>query len=122
MMVIVLSVCCNIFNGDEKSDNSEWKKASLPKMLHGDWYVDGIYEMKITSSKMTMNNREWVISEVEKNDDEYRIILKSSIHYRAMYFRNITDTSTEKSMGYITFSSYDAKKAVRGSWITMTKE
>lgn len=114
--------CCNIFNNDNNSDDSGWEKASMPKQLLGSWEINGFFYMKISSSKITIDNREWNIDTIEKNSGEYRIVTKSSIQYRALYFKNITDTTAEKSVGYIAFTAYDAKTSWRDEWVLMTKE
>jgi len=121
MVTVALSVCCNIFGNDSSGGSSEWKKTSLPGQLRGDWYVNGIYDMKVTSSKVTMSNRVWIIYSIDKREEEYRIVLRSSFEYKAMYIKNLTDTSAERTFGWGMNTSYDAKQAGIGEWITITK-
>ena len=78
--------------------------------------------MGIFSSKVIIDNREWIIVSIEKKDDEYRITVKSTYQYRSIYFTNLTDTNVEKSEGYFAISDYDAKQAERSEWSIMTKE
>ena len=121
VVTVALSVCCNIFGNDSSGGSSEWEKTSLPGQLRGDWNVNGIYDMKVSSSKVTMSNREWIINSIEKNGEEYRIVLRSSYEYKAMYIRNLTDTSAERAFGWGMNTSYNAKQAGIGEWITITK-
>ena len=121
MVLIALNFCCGILDDDSGNDDSGWKKASVPKQLQGNWYSNNVLDIKITSSKAVIDNREWSIAEVHKKEGEYRFIIKSAIQYRAVYFRNITDTSAEKSMGYIELTPYDAKQASQDSWVPITK-
>ncbi len=122
LLILMLSVSCNIFGGDESGGDSDWKKTSLPKQLRGKWYVNGVYEMEVTSSKVNMFNREWIVYSIDKNGEEYRIVLRSSFEYRAMYIDKLTDTSAERAFSLGMVSSYDAKQIEKGDWITITKE
>ena len=123
IVFIILNAGCNIFGSDNNSgDDSGWEKASMPKQLLSDWYRNGFHYMKITSTKVIIDNREWGIVNIYKKDSEYRIIGKSALQYKAFYFQNITDTTTEISMGYIAFTPYDVKTAARDSWIFIAKE
>ncbi len=123
IVTVVLSVCCNLFTNESGSSvDLEWKKTSLPGDLKGRWYVKSVYYMGIFSSKVIIDNREWIIVSIEKKDDEYRITVKSTYQYRSIYFTNLTDTNVEKSEGYFAISDYDAKQAERSEWSIMTKE
>ena len=93
----------------------------MPKQLLSAWYRNGFDYMKITSKNVIIDNREWGIVNIYKKDSEYRIIGKSTLQYKAFYFQNITDTTTEISLGYTTFTPYDAKTAARDSWIFISK-
>ena len=112
-----------IFSDEDNNSgsNSEWEKASMPKSLLGDWYVNGIHNIGIKSSVSIIDSREWGILSIDTNGEEYRIIVRSNYQYRAIYFREISDKSAEKSMGYIANTSYEAKNVIRGPWITITK-
>ncbi|MFC1694006.1 hypothetical protein ACFL1R_10920 [Candidatus Latescibacterota bacterium] len=121
--VLIFIAGCNIFNDADKNseDSSGWKKSSFPKMLSGKWYYNGVYDIKITSTMITTDNREWVASTIETNGEEYRVVARSDYQYRAFYFRNITITSAEKSLSLIAYTSYEAKKADKTSWVLITK-
>ena len=125
VLFIALFICvsCDIF-GSKKDDTDEmgWKKTSLPGQLKGNWYRNNYEYMKITSSKVTVENREWGIANIHKKDNEIRFMVKSEIQYLAIYFRNITDTKVEKSFGGIMYTLYEAKTSSRENWIILTKE
>jgi len=106
------NICCDIF-GDksEKEYDSDWKRVSMPTQLRGEWYINNFKYMTISSSKVTIDNREWSISTVSRKGEEYRFVTRGDVQYRAMYFKNITDSSAEFSLGYIAFTEYDAKEA-----------
>lgn len=122
-VVLIFIAGCNIFNDADKNseDSSGWKRSSFPKMLSGKWYYNGVYDMKITSKMVTTNNREWIVTNIETNGEEYRVVARSDYQYRAFYFRNITITAAEKSLSFISYTSYDAKKADKTSWVLITK-
>ena len=64
-------------------------------------------------------NREWQISRCEKNSGEYRIIAFSLREYFAYYFKNITAESTEYTVGYPTYTEYDAVTIGHGDFVTL---
>ncbi len=125
LLLIVLVVFINgcITSSDKKNseNNSEWKNTSLPKNLSGNWYFKGAYDTGITSSKITINNREWIIYSIETNGEEYRIIVVSDQQYWALYFRNITEKSAEKSFGEVAYDKFMATNTQKSSWIIITK-
>ena len=123
IVTVVLSVCCNLFTNESGSSvDSEWKKISLPGKLTGKWDIKDVLYMEILSSKVIIDNREWIIVSIERKDDEYKITTRSSYQYRSIYFTNLTDTIVEMAEGYFANSEYDAKKTERSDWIIMTKE
>jgi len=117
---------CDLFGvNDDDSDryDTEWEKASMPKHLLGSWQEMNYTFMTITSLRITIDNREWNIETISKNaDGEYRIIAKSTVQYRAFYFRKIRETTAEKALGMLAFTLFDAKMAPRNEWTEMNKE
>ena len=124
MVVIVIGTGCTLLGNDNGTSGTEcgWRKTNLPKNLTGKWYINDIFDIEITSSTITMDNRKWSIDSIEKSSDEYRIVGRSDRQYRAFYFKNITEVSTEKAVGYIAYVQYDAKEADKSSWVTITKK
>ena len=124
MVVIAIGVGCTLFGNDNGTSGTddEWNKTTVPKNLIGKWYINDVFDIEITSSNITMDNRYWSIYTVEKGIEEYRIIARSERQYRAFYFQNITDVSAEKAVGYIAYTSYDAKEAGKSPSITITKK
>ena len=124
MLVIVIGTGCTLLGSDNGSSSTddEWNKTTLPKNLIGKWYINDIFDIEITSSTITMDNRKWSIDSIEKSSDEYRIVGRSDRQYRAFYFKNITEVSAEKAVGYIAYVQYDAKEADKSSWVTITKK
>ena len=109
-----------IFDNKKKSD-PEWKKTPIPSNLKSEWYHNKFFEMKITSTDVTINNQSWSILQYETNGEEYRMIVFDYPLYRVIYFRNLTENSVEKSMGEIAYNEYDATEASRSSWIFLGK-
>ena len=123
IVALVFNVYCDLFTNEKGgSYDSEWKKTSIPGKLKGEWYINDVCYMEISSSKVIMDNREWIIVSIEKKDEEYRITVKSSYQYRSFYFTYLTDTTVEKSEGYFGNTEYDAKQLDRSEWSLMTKE
>jgi len=120
--LFVALVGCNIFRGTESTDELGWKKASMPKLLKGEWYLNDFFYMRVASLKVTVDNREWTIETIYEKDGVYRLVVKSNRQYMAMYFQNIAEHSVEKSFGYITFSPYEAKLAGREEWVVLKRE
>jgi len=97
-LTIILAASCDIFNSDDKTTDAHgWKRTSLPSKLKGDWKLNGVHYMSVSSTKTKIDNREWGIITVDQKDDEYRLNLRSSYQYMVAYFRNLTDTTVEKA-------------------------
>jgi len=123
LLVLVLSVGCNfnIFDNDEKIDELGWKKTSMPSNLKGIWKTNNVQFIELTSKKIILDNREWILMSVYKKDDEIRLEGQSGIQHKAYYCKNIHDDTMELSIGEIEFSSYDSKMAPRDEWIELSK-
>lgn len=119
-LILMLFAGCDIFDNKKKS-NLEWKKTPIPGNLKREWYHNTISEIKITSTNVTFNNRNWSILQYETNGEENRMTLIDYPQYRVLYFRNLTENSIEKSTGEPAYSEYDAQKAPRSSWIFLEK-
>ena len=126
VLLTTITAGCNIFG--EKDDNSnqfdaDWKKASMPQYLTGSWQEMNYTFMRISTKKITIDNREWNIETIAKNaDGEYRIVARSTVQYRAFYFRKIRETTAEKALGMLAFTLFDAKMAPRNEWTEMSRE
>ena len=120
VLIPMLFAGCDIFDNKKKSD-PEWKKTPIPSNLKSEWYHNKFFEMKITSTDVTINNQSWSILQYETNGEEYRMIVFDYPLYRVIYFRNLTENSVEKSMGEIAYNEYDATEASRSSWIFLGK-
>jgi hypothetical protein len=119
--MFVLCINCDIFN-PSSSDDTGWKKVSLPRSLLGVWYVNEIPILTVSSKSFTISNRIWVFMYIDKNDaEEYRIVVVNLSEYRAYYVRNITEHSVEIAVGMSAYNAYNAKNADRDTWLTLTR-
>lgn len=121
-LVLLVVSGCTLFGSSDSTDELGWERVSLPKNLKGVWYLRSYQYLEVTSKSVIVDNREWVFDTIARKNDEYRILGKSEIQYRSIYFRNLTESSVEKALGEIVYEKYDAKIADREDWTELYKK